>query len=124
MKALKYLSLGFFLLAVMILSGCKKDDVVGKGEIKGYATSSGKTLKPATFYLKFGTVSSPGSDISKYDKNLLADTDGKFDFKGLSSGDYFIFATGTDNSVVVSGGIHVVLANDEIKDNVIITVAP
>src|SRR5665647_2809603 len=115
MKTIKFLSLGIVLFAAVILSSCKKDDVVGKGEIKGYAISSGKTLKPATFYLKYGAVSSPGSDVSKYDKNLLADTDGKFDFKGLSSGDYFIFATGTDNGVIVSGGIHVVLANDEIK---------
>lgn len=124
MKAIKLLSLGIILLIAVIFSGCKKDDVVGKGEIKGSALSNGKTLKPATFYLKFGAVSSPGIDVSKYDKNLLADIDGKFDFKGLSGGDYFIFATGTDNGVIVSGGIHVVLANDEIKDNVTITVVP
>lgn len=125
MKGIKVLSLGILLFTLGITTGCKKDEVaVGKGEIKGYALLNGKTLKPATFYIKYGAVSSPGSDITKYDRNSLSDSDGKFGFKELASGDYFIYAVGTDNGVKVTGGVHVVLANDEVKDNVAITVAP
>ena len=88
------------------------------------ALSNGKTLKPATFYIKYGAVSFPDTDVTKYDKNSLSDTDGKYDFKGLASGDYYIYATGTDNGVNVTGSVHVILSTDELKDNVTITVAP
>lgn len=125
MKAIKILSLGIVLFTILMASGCKKDEpVTANGQIKGSAISNGKTLKPTTFYLKFGTVNFPGTDISKYDKYNVADADGKFSFKGLSNGDYYIYAIGVDNGVNVSGSIHILLVNDEIKDNVIITLVP
>lgn len=122
-KIISGLVVAFFVSAVFI--GCKKDETVaGKGEIKGYSTYNSKTIKPATFYVKFGVTTSPGADVSKYDKNNLSDSDGKFDFKTLGPGDYFIYAVATDNGVNLSGGVHVVLAQDELKDNVVIVLNP
>jgi hypothetical protein len=125
MKIIKLLSTGVLLFSIILLGSCKKDGGInGSGEVKGYAVLNGKTLKPTTFYIKYGATTSPGTNISKYDSNSLSDSDGKFNFKGLQGGDYFIYAIGTDNGVSVSGGTHVVLSNGEVKENVAIQVAP
>jgi len=120
---LAYLSVLFCTLT-LLFTNCTKAGLGGKSEIKGYAAFNSKTVKPTTFYIKYGATSSPGTDLSKYDANSASDSDGKFDFKGLQKGDYFIYAVGIDNSTTVTGGIYVKVASGEFKDNVQINVAP
>ena len=116
-------------LFTILFLGCKKDVVItggtgGKGEIKGYSSYNGKATKPTTFYIKYATITSPGTDITKYDFTNSSDLDGKFSFKELTQGDYYIYALSSDNGQALSGGVHVILLNNEIKDNVVISVNP
>lgn len=113
------------LLFVLLFSfGCKKEGIGGKGEIKGYATFNGKVIKSTTFYIKYGTKSSPGSDVSKYDGNSTGDSDGKFHFKELNQGDYYIYTVGAEGGQTLTGGMHVELEKNQIKDNIVIPVNP
>ncbi|RDV15473.1 hypothetical protein DXT99_08230 [Pontibacter diazotrophicus] len=116
-----------FLFALVLfvgLTSCTKEGLGGKGEIKGHAYYESKSFKPAMFYIKYGADSSPGSDISRYDASSASDSDGKFHFKELNKGDYYIYAVGPDEGQTVAGGVHVELDKDEHKDNVQINVAP
>jgi hypothetical protein len=53
-----------------------------------------------------------------------ADADGKFNFKELNKGNYYIHAVGTENGVTMTGGTNVELTKDQIKDNVEIGLNP
>jgi hypothetical protein len=114
----------FTLVLFMGLTSCKKEGLGGKGEIKGYASYENKTFKPAMFYIKYGADSSPGTDVSRYDASSASDSDGKFHFKELNKGDYYIYAVGPDEDRTLTGGVHVELGKDEQKENVQINVAP
>ena len=120
---LVYLSV-LFCTITLLFTNCTKAGLGGKSEIKGYAYYNNKTIKPTTFYIKYGATTSPGSDLSKYDASSASDSDGKFDFKGLQKGDYFIYANGVDNYIIVTGGVYVKVASSEFKDNVQINVTP
>ena len=122
----KNLILNVFVATLLLISftNCKKNGVGGKAEIKGFAFYKGKTQKPTTFYIKYGATSSPGSDVTKYDSSNNSDTDGKFDFKNLYRGDYFIYAVSVESGQTVTGGVHVFIGKSDIKDNVEIDLAP
>ena len=113
--------LAFFII-VVALAACKKEGLGGKGEIKGSAMNSGKVVKSTVFYIKYGATDSPGTDVAQYDASAPADGDGKFNFKELNAGDYYIYAVGDEGGISMTGGAHVELTKDEIKDNVIIEV--
>lgn len=118
---------GAFILALVLflgLTSCEKEGLGGKGEIKGYASYEDKTFKPAMFYIKYGADSSPGIDVSRYDASSASDSDGKFHFKELNKGDYYIYAVGPDEGQTLMGGVHVELGKDERKENVQINLAP
>ena len=122
----KLFSLNALLLVILCLSfsNCKKNGLGGKAEIKGYAFYKSKTQKPTTFYIKYGAKSMPGSDVSKYDASSNSDTDGKFDFKNLYKGDYYIYAVSVDGGQTITGGVHVSLSSSDFKDNIQIDLAP
>ena len=105
--------------------GCKKEESIGgTGEIKGQSFYNGKATKTSNIYNKYGSQTSPGSDVSKYDSSIIGDSDRKFNFKELKSGDYYIHVVIMENGQIFTGGEHVALGNNEIKDNLNIEVYP
>ena len=122
MKPLKFLTLGIALITAITFNSCKKEGIGGYGEIRGYAISNGKMVKPFIFYISYGATSSPGGDLSKYDSSSLSDDNGKFNFKGLKKGDYYIYAKGTENGSSMAGGAHIFLNQNEILAEIPIAV--
>jgi hypothetical protein len=122
----------FYSMIVMVLlaslTACSKLEggLGGKGEIKGqiYSNISGKVLKGSIVYIKYGADSKPGINASDYNDLQNADSDAKFDFKYLTKGSYYIYATGEENGVALIGGVVVILNEGEIKENLKITLAP
>ncbi len=119
----------YFSIAVIMaiaFTACKKEGLGGKGEIKGQTVSytDGKYIKGSTVYIKYGAKSFPGTNIANYDASNTADSDGKYDFKGLRKGDYYLYATGMENGMFVSGNMRIVLNDDELKENVNIVLSP
>ncbi|WP_162052266.1 SpaA isopeptide-forming pilin-related protein [Pontibacter pamirensis] len=123
----KHLIFSAFLLTLVLFMGlasCTKEGLGGKGEIKGHAYYENKTLKASIFYIKYGADSSPGFDVSMYDASTASDSDGKFHFKGLNEGDYYIYAVSPDEGQTLVGGVHVEIDKDEHKGNVQINLTP
>lgn len=103
----KYLVfLNLFLLSLLFLPGCKKDDSL-KNE-KGQTVVHGNiTLKVRVMhhwwgvpylpvYLKRNATSWPGTDSTKYEYKVVADNDGNCKFEQLFPGKYYLYAHGYD----------------------------
>lgn len=94
------------ILAFTIISSCKKEGTGGKATIMGYVKHHSAPIPNATVYIKFGATESPGTSPSNYDANITADANGKYEFKELNKGDYYILSIGYDSAIsnTVIGG--------------------
>jgi len=98
-----------FLALVIVLIGCKKNQLGGNSSIKGQVAHHEKAIANALVYIKFNSKESAGTDISKYDASVQADAQGNYEFPSLYKGDYYLYAVGQDLAVpapyIVSGGV-------------------
>ncbi len=125
MRTIKFLYIVVVIAITLTTTSCKKEGLGGKEQIKGhtYSVTNSKVLKASTIYIKYGATSMPGTDESKYDASYCSDSNGRFEFKELKKGDYYLYATAIDNGQFVSGGIRIILNDSEFKENIILTLA-
>lgn len=106
--------------ALLLLAGfvsCKKNQLGGKGSIKGKVAHHGKAIANATVYIKFDTQDSPGDDVSSYDAHVDADAEGNYEFPNIYKGSYYLYGVGEDYSIpppyTVVGGVPVKVRTKE-----------
>ncbi len=110
------------IIIVIILSSvfsCKKNQLGGKAEVKGYVKHHGKNIAYARIFIKFNAKDFPGHDTTIYDAKFSADANAFYSIK-FYKGDYYLYAVGFDYSIpppyIVSGGTHVYLRYNEEKN--------
>lgn len=106
----------FYLLTIALLSySCSKEGPGGKVTISGRVLHHSKPVPGAKVYIKYGTVESPGNNVTYYNASVVADAKAFYQFKDYKKGKYYLFATGFDSSMVVavSGGAPLKIAEKE-----------
>lgn len=106
-----------FLLFLIALSGCKKNELEGKSNISGNIKHHEKIIAYATVFIKFNAKDLPGVDTTLYDDKVKADANGNYTIK-CYKGNYFLYGYGYDNQVSsnngrVTGGSAVSIRNNE-----------
>ncbi|GIV26514.1 MAG: hypothetical protein KatS3mg027_0328 [Bacteroidia bacterium] len=105
-------------ILLLIAFACKKNQLGGKAEVKGYIKHHGKNIPYARVFIKFNAKDFPGNDTTVYDAKISADANAYYSIK-FYKGDYYLYAIGYDYSIpppyVVSGGTHVYLRYNEVK---------
>jgi hypothetical protein len=106
-------------LAAIFSSGCTPEPGPGgNGEIKGSCAHHARLIPNTRVFIKYGTVNSPGTDLSVYDDSTVAGSDARFSFKDLEKGNYYLYGIGFDSSISlpVTAGVPVVLDKKEVQD--------
>ena len=99
----------FCIVALLGLS-CNKAGVGGKASISGAVMHHEVPIPNAAVYIKYGANAFPGFDLEQYDDQTTASaTDASYSFTNLYKGEYFIYCTGYDASIMeeVLGGVPV-----------------
>lgn len=116
-------ALFLFSLVIFCLESCSEDEEqlpdinLPTGSISGFVMHHEDTISNATAYIKFDVTEFPGTDGSNYDDLILVnETNGRFEFKNLPKGNYFIFGDGYDQECQceVIGGVPITLINDDV----------
>jgi hypothetical protein len=107
----KTLMIGLLLISVLIISSCHKEGEGGKSSVSGNVKHHSKLIPNAVVYIKYGAKEFPGTDVSKYDASVTADSNAHYEFKSLYKGDYYLYGVGYDNAIMepVTGGIGIEL---------------
>lgn len=109
MKTLRLTSVITAAAFLMFMPACKKEPGPGgKAHIHGHVhyEANDETIPNATVDIWYDETSANGNA----DDNATTDAAGKFEFENLQKGDYYLFATGSDNSGTVrNGGLHVTI---------------
>ncbi|MCE9537856.1 MAG: hypothetical protein K8R85_01380 [Bacteroidetes bacterium] len=107
----KIIFVNISITSVLILSSCHKEGNGGKSSVNGYVSHHGHKIGNSIVYIKYGAVEFPGADVTKYEASVTADVDGRYEFKNLRKGLYFLYAVGYDNLIMetVTGGTGVKL---------------
>lgn len=104
---MKKISLLFLLVGLIGLNACKKRPSAGLGGQANLNISlkhHGLLIDSGKIFIKFNSLDAP----SEYDMNQEVDhLDGITTIQGLKKGDYYLYATGWDPSILsnVEGGI-------------------
>ena len=107
-----------FLITILISTGysCKKNQVGGKGSLKGMIMHHNKPIADAYVYIKYNSTEFPGEEYTLYDTYVQADAGGNYKIP-LYKGTYYVFATGRDEDIpspyTVKGGFSFSLKNKE-----------
>lgn len=104
-----------FLVCIVFLFSCKKNQLGGKSTVSGTVMHHSKIIGNATVFIKFNAKDFPGADTILYDSKVRADADGNYTFN-CYKGDYFLYSIGIDNSITpprVVGGLPVNIRNKE-----------
>lgn len=98
----------YVILACSLFISCKKNQLGGNAEIKGKVIHHAKAIPDAAIYVKFNATEFPGVDVTKYDHQLKADSEGNYSLE-MYKGDYYLYAIGFDHSIgkQVDGGVPV-----------------
>lgn len=103
---------------------CKKNQLGGTSTISGKVVHHSKAIPNATIFIKFDEKDFPGSDTTKYDDKVRADSEGNYTIK-CYKGNYYLYGYGKDNSIsppYVVGGVYVkVRKNENVKADVAVT---
>src|SRR5687767_14366410 len=88
---------------------CKKNDTGGKATLTAYVAHHGQPINLPTIYVKFGAKDLPSDPTNNYDLKIEGKHENHVHIKDLRYGNYFIYATGFDSSIMlpVSGGVPV-----------------
>ncbi len=113
------------LLAVSVITACKKNQLGGKSMVQGKVMHHSKLIANARVFIKFNAKEFPGSDTSKYDAKLSADASGSYSFS-CYPGNYFVYGFGIDLGVpaphhVVAGIPVKVRQNETVKADIPVT---
>jgi hypothetical protein len=105
----KGLFLGLGLCALLVFTGCHKEEGPGgEAEFKVVALQPDSLeLRTATFYLKYGAEKFPGKDLSLYDAHVSGNGHRMAQFTGLRQGDYYVYCVASANGTEMTGGKHV-----------------
>lgn len=97
------------ILSIATITSCKKEGTGGKAIITGYAKHHANPIPNTIVYIKYGVMESPGTNPANYDANVTADGNGKYEFRDLNKGNYYLFGIGYDSGIsnTVTGGIPV-----------------
>jgi hypothetical protein len=120
------------LVGLMILfSGlfaCKPDPGLGgKAKISGTVEHHGVPIPYAKVYIKYDTNNPPGNSPEAYDDSTDTNSAGKYVFKYLYKGKYYLYATGYDSKwnppSDVFGGIPVEinLRKEDVVKNILVS---
>lgn len=99
------------MIAIFTITSCKKEGTGGSAIITGYSRHHAKAIPNAMVYIKYGVMESPGTDPANYDANTTSDGSGKYEFKELNKGNYYLYGIGYDSAIsnIVTGGIPVTI---------------
>lgn len=112
-------------LLCVVFMGCRKNTAGsgGKASIAGYVEYQGnRVYRNTVVFIKYGSTSFPGTDVSQYDSQQNVDAQGNFNFATMFMGDYYLYARGsyidpnTGFILNLTGGIQVSITNK--KQNV------
>jgi hypothetical protein len=85
------------LCGLILFSSCKKDkDADDNLMLKVTALHHYHAVSNLPVYLKEGATEFPGTDVSVYRHSATTDNNGIVHFGNLSSGNYYLYATGFD----------------------------
>jgi hypothetical protein len=102
-------------LLILHLVACKKNQLGGSSVISGRVSHHSKPIPNAMVYVKLGAKEFPGTDSSRYDAKIKANSDGFYRIE-CYRGDYYLYATGIDlqsQPLYVRGGTSVTLRKNE-----------
>lgn len=104
---------------------CKKDGTGGNASIAAYTYHHGAAINFPTVYVKFGAKEKPANPTSDYDLKLVGVHDNHVHIEDLRYGDYYLYATGFDSSIMlpVSGGVPVKLKWGQRKEETEVNIA-
>lgn len=107
------------IVAVALLCSCKKNQAGGNAEIRGRVLHHSSPVPNATVYIKYNAREFPGSDISLYNTQVIADASAGFSFK-CYKGDYYLYGKGEeqrpDTLISVDGGVPVTVRSKEVVE--------
>jgi hypothetical protein len=107
MKLSKFSLLPFFLITLI---SCHKAGPGGDNTIVAFPHHHSKPIPNTVIYIKYGTNTFPGEDVSKYNDHKVAVAEPGEEphahFEGLRKGKYFLYGVGYDSSIsqIVTGG--------------------
>lgn len=110
-KIYKITLISISVISMLAFSACYKEGRGGKSIVNGYVSHHGHKVGNSTVYIKYDAVEFPGTDVSKYNASVTADANGRYEFKDLRKGVYYLYGVGYDNAIqeIVSGGTGVKL---------------
>ncbi len=106
-------------LCTTINFSCKREGPGGKARVYGVVTHDGVAIPGAKVYIKYGSGTSPGTNVAAYDREYPCDVNGNYAIGSLVQGSYFLYVVGYDQNNLgiteqVTGGTALVLGR---KDN-------
>ena len=120
MKKIVNLKRGFFIVVAssILFISCHKEGTGGKSSVSGLVRHHSMVIPNCTVYIKYGTKDFPGTNVSSYDSYVTVDGSGHYEIKDLRRGDYYLYGTGYDNTIMetVSGGVGVTLRYNKNSD--------
>ncbi len=107
MKNIFFLVAISFFLFILIEESCTKAGVGGSATIKGTVKLGSKPIPGSTVYIKYGSKTSPGANITYYNSNVVTDANANYEFDNMKKGDYYLFAIGFDSvaAKTATGGV-------------------
>jgi len=101
-----------FLPFLLFLFACQKEEgKSGNARIQGSVQHHNQVIPFASVFIHYGSLESPGTRPENYQDSVKADAQGKFEFRDLTQGKYYLYSTGWDAQwtppSVVFGGIPV-----------------
>ena len=99
MKTTQLSLIALSIIMFIVFTACKKEGIGGKAKITGKVLHHETPIPNAIVYIKYGAKESAGIDGANYDESVNADTNANFEFANLQKGDYYLYATGYDNTI-------------------------
>lgn len=122
---MKKIVLFSFLISLLFISSCKKNQLGGNSTISGKVVHHNKAIANASVFIKFNASEFPGEDTLSYDSKVRADENGFYNID-CYKGDYYVYGYGYDFAIpypyIVVGGTPVnVRGNEDVDINIAVT---
>lgn len=120
----KLTSICLFVTAVLLLVCCKKNGTGGQADISATVIHHTRAVPFSIIHIKYGAKEFPGTNTGNYDNHIQTDANGHADIKNLRYGDYYLYGTGFDSSIMspVTGGDHLSITWSQRKKTISFTV--
>jgi len=109
---------------LFLFISCKKNGTGGKADISATVIHHDHAIPFSTIHIKYGAKDFPGTNTSNYDNHIQTDKNGHADLANLRYGDYYLYGTGYDSTILapVSGGDHLQIKWSQRKKTISFTV--